>query len=270
MNGSNGGNGTQGIDVQALFQAAGDDGTLSPGALSVLNIQDLGAQIQAGLGVKALDVQSSEVVLVTMMPDDSGSIRFAGNTQVVCDGHNLVVDALSSSKQRDAILAHNRYLNGRVLYPYCPVARATKMDRTNYDPGAGTPLYDQTVVLLGTVIAKAQEFSANGVPARTVTLLITDGADAGSTWAKAKDVKALVSDMVKAEGHIVAAMGIDDGSTPFREVFRDMGIEDRWILTPGSDSGSIRRAFSLFSQSAVRASQGGASFSRAAAGGFGA
>ena len=85
---------------------------------------------------------------------------------------------------------------------------------------------------------------------------------------KRKDVKKVVRDMQAAEGHIVAAMGIDDGRTPFRDVFRAMGIEDRWILTPKNDPAEIRRAFLLFSQSAVRASQGGASFSRAAAGGF--
>ena len=54
-----------------------------------------------------------------------------------------------------------------------------------------------------------------------------------------------------------------------RDVFRSMGIEDRWILTPGKDAADIRKAFLLFSPSAVRASQGGASFSRAAVGGFG-
>ena len=66
----------------------------------------------------------------------------------------------------------------------------------------------------------------------------------------------------------VAAMGIDDGATPFRDVFREMGIEDRWILTPKSESGEIRRAFRMFSQSAIRASQHAGAFSRAAAGGF--
>jgi hypothetical protein len=233
-------------------------------------VVDLGAQIQAGLGASVDDVQSSEVVLVTIMPDDSGSIAYANNAGAVRDGHNLVLSALIDSKQRDSILAHNRYLNGRVLYPYCPVVKATKMDASNYDPNLGTPLYDQTVLLLGTVIAKAQEFANNGVPARTVTLIITDGADGGSTWASAKDVKNLVRDMNQSECHIVAAMGINDGVTPFRDVFRSMGIEDRWILTPGKDCADIRKAFLLFSQSAVRASQGGATFSRAAAGGFGA
>jgi hypothetical protein len=271
MNGHNGnGNGGPGgVNIKKLFQDAEDEGKLSPASLLALNVVDLGAQIQAGLGASVDDVQSSEVVLLTIMPDDSGSIAYGTNADAVRDGHNLVLSALIDSKQRDSILAHNRYLNGHVLYPYCPITKATKMDTSNYDPRLATPLYDQTVLLLGTVIAKAQEFANNGVPARTVTLIITDGADAGSQWAKAKDVNVLVRDMIQSECHIVAAMGIDDGTTAFRDVFRSMGIEDRWILTPGKDSADIRKAFLLFSQSAVRASQGGASFSRAAVGGFG-
>ena len=271
MNGQNG-NGTVrpgGVNIKKLFQDAEDEGKLSPAAVQALNVIDLGAQIQAGLGASVDDVQSSEVVLVTIMPDDSGSIQHGNNVASVCTGHNLVLSALCDSRQRDSILAHNRYLNGHVLYPYCPIAKAIKMDSSNYDPRLSTPLYDQSVVLLGTVIAKAQEFANNGVPARTVTLIITDGGDAGSRWAKARDVKALVRDMMQSESHIVAAMGIDDGATNFRDVFRSMGIDDRWILTPGKDGAEIRKAFLMFSQSAVRASQGGATFSRAAAGGFG-
>lgn len=264
------GNGRSGARVDDLFRAAELDGTLSPDARGVLEIADLGAQIQAGLGVDVDDVQSSEVVLLTQMPDDSGSIRFSGNTQTVRDGHNQVIRALADSRQRDAILAHTRYLNGTVLFPYCPIGQATPMDGKNYDPSLGTPLYDQSVVLLGTVLAKAQEFANAGVPTRTVTLILTDGADQGSTWARAKDVAALVRDLRRAENHIVAAMGIDGGGVSFRDVFGEMGIEDRWILVPRSDPAAIRKAFLLFSQSAIRASQGGAAFSRTAAGGFGA
>lgn len=260
---------SQSTKVNDLFRAAEDEGALSPDAARVLALADLGAQIQAGLGVAVDDVRASEVVLLTMMPDDSGSIRAAKNEQIVRDGHNLVLDALSGAKHKDSILAHTRYLNGHVLFPYCPVTQGVRMNKANYEAIHGTPLYDQAVVLLGTVIAKAQDFAMNGVPVRTVTLILTDGADAGSTWAKAKDVRALVEDMRRAENHIVAGMGIDDGSTPFRDVFREMGIEDRWILTPKSGAADIRRAFVLFSQSAMRASQGGGAFFQAAAGGFG-
>jgi hypothetical protein len=256
-------------ETDKLFEGARQDGELSDAAMRALSIPDLGEQIQAGLGVHPDDVTASEVVLVTMMPDDSGSIRFGGNAQALRDGHNLVLDSLSASKQKDGVLVHTRYLNGKVLYPYCALGGAVRMDSKNFDPGLGTPLYDQAVVLLGTVLAKARQFAQAGVPARTVTLLLTDGADEGSTTSDARDVAALVKDLLKAERHIVAALGVDDGSTDFRKVFQEMGIEDRWILTAGTGAGEIRRAFAVFSQSAVRASQSAGRFSKAAVGGFG-
>ena len=47
-----------------------------------------------------------------------------------------------------------------------------------------------------------------------------------------------------------------------------MGIPDEWILTPGNSASEICKAFQVFSQSAVRASQGGATLSQVALGGF--
>jgi len=261
---------SQSNNISNLFQNAQDDGTLSVAATKALTVVDIGQEIEAAMGVNVDDVQSSEVVLVTLMPDDSGSIRFGGNAQLVRDGHNMVVSALRSTKQVDSILAHNRYLNGEILYPYQPIENAIEMTSSNYDPNQGTPLYDQTVVLLGTVLAKAQEFIDNGVVARTVTLIISDGADMHSHRSTANDCKKIISDMLKAENHIIAAMGIDDGgSTDFRQVFSEMGIPDEWILTPGNTESEIRSAFQMFSQSAVRASQNAASFSQTALGGFG-
>ena len=253
-------------DIAALLRAAEAEGKLSRHAATVLNLVDPGAQIQAALGISVDDVGTSEVVLVTLMPDDSSSIRSSGNIQAVQDGHNAILDALGKSKQRDAVLCHTRYLNGHVLYPYTLLENARRMDGTNYSPDSGTPLYDQTVVLLGTVIAKNQEFLEAGVAVRSVTLIITDGADEHSTRASAADVAALVGDLSRA-GHIVAAMGIGDGHFDFRAVFRSMGIEDRWILTAANSPSDIRRAFQIFSQSAVALSQS-APIARSA-GGFG-
>ena len=259
-NGGNNNNGNGGDDdeqkVKQLLEDAHGTGALSARSLAALDVVDVGAQIQAGLGCTIDDVAASEVVLVTMMPDDSQSIAAANNTAAVRDGHNFVLEALRSSKQSGEVLAHTRYLNGTVLCPYTALEHAVTMTRSNYDPQLGTPLYDQAVVLLGTVIAKSQELAQAGIAVRTVTLIITDGADYGSTRCKPADVKALVADLLAQENHIVAAMGISDGSTDFAAVFRSMGIPDRWILTPGNSASEIRRAFAVFSQSAVRASQG--------------
>lgn len=233
-----------------------DDANLSARSLATLDVVDVGAQIQAGLGVTIDDVAASEVVLLSMMPDDSASIASAGNEPAVRDGHNFVVEALAKSKQSGEVLAHTRYLNGHVLFPYTALQHAIQMTPANYQAVHGTPLYDQTVVLLGTVIAKAQELAQAGIAVRTVTLIITDGGDYGSTRCRPSDVAAIVADMLAQENHIVAAMGIDDGSTDFKKVFKSMGIPDRWVLTPGNSAPEIRRAFQVFSQSAVRAAAG--------------
>ncbi len=242
--------------LRAVIRTALGSGALSKAALAALDIVDVGAQIQAGLGVTIDDVAASEVVLLTMMPDDSHSIATAGNKQAVLEGHNLVLDALGASKQSGEVLAHTRYLNGSVLFPYTTLDHATKMTAANYDPRLATPLFDQTAVVLGTVIAKAKELAQAGIAVRTVTLIITDGGDYGSTRCRLAEIAAIVQDMLAQENHIVAAMGISDGTTDFRAVFRSMGILDRWILTPASSGSEIRRAFQVFSQSAVRAAAG--------------
>jgi hypothetical protein len=243
-------------NAKKLLEQAHQAGALSATSMKTLDVADLGAQIQAGLGVCVDDVAASEVVLVSMMPDDSSSIAGAQNEPSVRDGHNLVLESLRQSKQSGDVFVHTRYLNGHVLFPYVAIDGAVAMDARNYRADKGTPLYDQTVVLLGTVLAKSQEFAQAGVPVRTVTLLITDGADCGSTRATAATVNALVTDMLRQENHVIAAMGISDGSTDFRAVFRAMGIPDRWILTPGNTASEIRKAFQVFSRSAIAASQG--------------
>jgi len=260
--------GSSNANVNDLFQNAEAQGVLSPTSMKVMTV-DMGKRIQAGLGISVDDVLStSGVTLVSQLMDDSGSIRFAGNAQIVRDGHNLVLKSLRASKQSPDILAHTRYLNGTILFPFTPLVQAVEMDTNNYNPNGGTPLYDESIVILGTVAAKTQEFSDNGLHARSVTLITSDGHDEGSRK-PISAVAPLVRDMLMSENHIIAAMGIDDGRTDFRAIFREMGIEDKWILTPGNSESEIRKAFALFSQSAIRASQGAVNFSKTSLGGFG-
>jgi len=257
-------------NIEELLQTAKDDGVLSGQSMQALMVADIGQQIEAALGVPAMEIESSEVVLVTVMVDDSGSIKGAGNEQTMIDGHNYVYQTIiERSSRKDSILAHTRYLNGFVLFDYRPIMEAVMMDDTNYDACHGTPLYDQSVVLLGTVVAKAQEFANEGVPVRTITLIATDGHDEHSVSATPAKVASIVNDMLMQETHIVAAMGIDDGGrTDFAVVFKSMGLRDQWILTPDNTQDEILKAFALFSQSAVQASQGAGSFSKTSVGGF--
>lgn len=264
-----------------LFQSALSSGRISKTALSAINVRDIGDEINAALGVSLDGIKASSFILFTSLIDDSGSIRFvAGNTEAVRAGHNLVLDSLADTKQKRGILAMCTYLNNGLFYPYTQVEKAPRMDTSNYDPNGGTPLYNKSVEVLAAVIAKCQESLDSGVPCRTVTALVTDGANTerGKT---AKDVKKIVDSMLKSENHIIAGMGIWDGEvdsnkkpipgtgTDFEAVFGEMGIRKEWILTPKNSPSEIRKAFQMLSQSSVRASQA-AKFSQTAMGGFGA
>ncbi len=267
---------SQTTSLSTLLGGAG----LDPNATSkmMLTADTLGPAIQAGLGdITIDDITTSEVVLVTLLLDNSGSIRMGSNSQAVRDGHNGMIEALKAAKQSASVLVSCRYLNEEaytnqcVLYPYRQLDDAEQLTASNFNPMGGTPLYDQTAITLVGVTAKLAEFEQGGVAARAVTYIVTDGGDAGSYQHNTNDVFKMVRGMLGTEQHIIGGMGVDDGYTDFRKVFRDMGIPDEWVLTPGDSPSEIRKAFAVVSQSAVRASQAaGGSFSQVALGGFGA
>ena len=259
---------TPSSSAAALLQSATDTGVLSAATARMIQVPDLGQRVQEALGMPAGQYTNSEVTLVATMIDDSGSIRMSGQSQTMRDGHNHVLAALNGAKSAGNILIHGRLLNGGILYPYGPLDAAVEMTPQNYNPDKGTPLYDETVIFLSAVAAKYQEFTDQGIDARCVSLIMTDGADEHSRLHTAVDCQRLIIDLLKTEHHIIAAMGINNGSTDFRRVFQEMGILDEWVLTPGNTDKEIRAAFRAFSQSAVRASQGAQSFSKAAGGGF--
>lgn len=262
-------------DPLSLLTATAAAGVLGAPSMMAFNVPNMGTQIQAGLGVSVEDIDASEVFLLTMLVDDSGSIRFAGNSDAVRDGVNGVEDALVGSKTSDEVLVSTRYLNGTVLDGYIPLENATRLTPSNYNPLGGTPLYDQTVVTLGQVLAKHKEFKNAGVAVRTVTVIITDGADEhspkinGGMGKTAADCAAIIGDMLRAECHLVFFVGIKSGGIDFRNIAKQMGIPDDFVLTPDGTAHDIRAKMAVVSKSAVRASQGGKGFSQAASGGLG-
>ncbi len=255
--------------TQSLSSLIGDAG-LSADATSAMQllVDDVGTAIQAGLGDVAIDdIATSEVVLVSLLIDDSGSIRHRNNAQAVRDGHNLVLDALDGAKSSAAVLISCSYLNGDVLYPYVTLDNAVRMDASNFDPNGLTPLYERSEVVLTTTAAKMAEFENGGVTARAITVIVTDGGDNNGPTAP-PSTRRMVEGLLRSEQHIIAGVGVDDGNTDFRAVFGSMGVPDEWVLTPGNSPSEIRAAFHTISQSAVRASQT-ATFSQTAMGGFG-
>lgn len=253
-----------------LIQNAHDDGDLTQGSLSALtNIGDIGNVLQQGMGMQVQDLQASEVVIVTFLVDDSQSIRQAHNEQPMRDGINNCIESLIQSKQQDNIIVRVVYLNGNQLTAYTPLTNVPKMDTSNYRADGCTPLYDESVKTLATVIAKTKDFENNGIQVRTITAICTDGQDYGSRVSDADDVSTIVTDMIGTEKHIVAGIGFNNGSTDFNHIFASMGIPSNWVLTSGASAADIRKAFQVFSRSAASASKSAANFAQTNMGGFG-
>lgn len=259
--------------LNALFGGATAGGNLTQAGAAALAIGDLGTAMQAGLGVDVSDVTAQSVVLLALIFDDSSSIGYVpGNEQAVRDGSNGILDALISTKQVDTIFALETTLNTGLICPFTPITAAPKLTPVNYRACGGTPLYDTTAVTLGTVIAKHESFASNGVQARTVTIIITDGADYGSTTHKRPEsIQPIIADMLRSEQHVILFLGIDDGGkTDFRDIARRMGIADNCVLIAGCNASEIRQKCVMASQSAVRVSQAAAQGTNVSqAGGFG-
>lgn len=220
---------------------------------ALLGANDVSAAINAGLGINVDSFQANEVTLVSILVDDSSSIEFGRNTQAVMDGYNGVIDALMGSKGAGTVLWHGRLLNGQVICPFVMLKDAVKLTPTTYVPNGGTPLYERAIEFLGTVTTKIKEFQDAGVVVKSISLIITDGANNGRRTPA--EVKKIVDALVRSETSQVHGMGVDDGETDFTAVFASMGIDGKHVMLPGSSAKDIRAACQMFSQSAIRVSQ---------------
>lgn len=257
-------------NVGSLFAQAAEKGGISTVSAGTLARIDVANAVQVGLGLPPDAFPGSEAFFCGVLLDDSGSIlEIADGEKSVRSGHNAVLDALGGSQQKEGILVHAATLNRGCVYPFTPLLDAPKLDGTNYQARGGTPLYDLTIVMLGTVLAKQREYANAGVPCRAAVLIVTDGHDEHSRR-KAKDVVPLIDDLLRgSESNVVAFMGINDGTTDFHAVAKAMGVRDEWIMTPSKDPKEIRRAFQVFSRASLASSQGAQLSQGASVGGFG-
>lgn len=256
-------------DLNSVLGGALNDGLITPEGLQVFGaVSDLGQEIADNLGVTPDLVDSSQVFAFFGVIDDSGSIQFAGNTQVVIDGYNGILDALVKSGARDETIVGATLFNGGVLHPVCALGDAKRLNTGNYLPGGTTPLFDRVIQTCQLVVQKCDEFQDTGASFKGVVVIVTDGNDVGSR-STAADVKAVLQPLLKSEVVSVVALGISDGTTDFRTVFTSMGIPDGLVLTINDDPSSVRRAFGVVSRATAAASQG-ASLSQTGLGGFGA
>lgn len=241
---------------------------LSEEAREVLDRPHVQEYLALASGTPAAQMNPKDILLISILADDSGSLNKKknkytemvewcepdddeSNAQAVRIGHSAVLEALRKSLRPETVFLSTHLLNGGVLDPYHPLAKAVRLTRENFKCLGDTPLFPRAVDVLGSVLYKSQEVEDRFKNARTATLIISDGGDTSGT--SPDDVDKIVRDLLATGQHIVAAMGISDGHTDFKAVFKSMGIEERWILTPKSTQTEIQKALGMFAEVASRA-----------------
>lgn len=244
-------------DVTGLLAGAVATGILSQQSSSLIT-GNLGKVVIAGAAGKALeDIVATDVTLITVLIDASSSIQDRGLEQAVRDGQNHLIDAFAGSKQKDAILMALWTFASEldVLHSYLPVTDAVRLDARNYKGSGSTRLYDTWCDALAANVAYAQRLRDGGTPCRSVVVVITDGEDCGSSRT-AGNCAGLSQDLLASEQFVLAFVGVGRGVN-FHAVAKAMGVPDGCVLVQqDATATSLRKAFQMVSQSAIRASQG--------------
>lgn len=260
------------VNINDLLQTAKDENSFND--LSTLDlIQASGLQIQNNFGVTCDNFKDTEALLVWTIIDDSGSINgISGGPEAVCEGQNMLVDELTKFKNRKDILVGQSLLNSDT--PIQPFTEVSNMERLelykNYSPHGYTPLYRKCVEALSTMALKAKvEFLQEGFPCRCILCIVTDGRDEDHSGSHrqytAGDVKTLIEEL--GEDLIVYFVGVGK-ETFFKNIAKDMGINEKTVLTTSATKDAIKNAFREISSSVSSASKSGAAFSTAATSGF--
>lgn len=263
------------MGIMDLLAGAADESQVEGKTKALMLDASTVRQVEKSSGVGPNEYRESEVNIVTIVPDDSGSIfdehydtdgvTLVSNAPLIITGHNEIIEALCGVRPKGRILVSCQYLNGKVLYPYDYVEKVPRMTPANFTDGGGTPLFARGGTVLTGVIAKAKEFEDKGISVRTWTFFMSDG---GNTGPRVEKQVADLNRSMNSESHMVLALGVNDGSTDFKAVFASMGIKPTNILVSTNDPKAIRAKLRMASQSAVAFNSPGATADAGTLGGF--
>lgn len=243
--------------LQNLFTQAQDDGVLGAASQQILCTNVSPTVIAGASGKAAEEIDATEVTLVTVVIDDSYSIRMSGFDDAIVQGQNEMLQALINSKQEDSILVAQWKLGSKaeLLHSYLPVSDALVLDDKNYNPSSGTALYDVWMDALASNVAYAQTLSSSGAQVNSVAMVLTDGRDEHSSRYLARDCLALARDLLVSETFHLAFIGVGE-KRRFQTIAEEMGFPSASTLVADASAREIRAAISMASQSIIRASQG--------------
>ena len=238
-------------DLDNIFGEAEGDGIITSSVKDMMSVNFDNDILNGACDIDEID--STEVILVTFLMDDSGSM-YPMVTEAIA-GQNEMIKAFVDSKQSESILVGQWAMNrDKPYHSYVPAAQATIFDSNNYDPGSMTPLYDKWFEALTANVAYAQQLRAAGTPVRSIAIVLTDGEDNDSHTFRASECKKLAEDLLNSEQFVLAFIGVGSEAN-FKNIAEKMGFPSGAVMLAKATPSDLRKVFRLLSQSVIRASQ---------------
>jgi uncharacterized protein YegL len=205
------------------------------------------------LGVDASKLTRPRCYLVMLVLDDSGSI--SGHERKVVAGAKTFIEqyknARADNRIHSDVLVAVGTLNRGVIVPYTEVGSFNLAALDTFAISGGTPLYDVANAALTLQIAKTVELQSNGVSAKTLTVLMTDGADVGSKLSSAQ-LRPVVTGLNERHGNNHLIVGCEVGEAA-EGALEQMGIPKEKVFKASYEATSLIDTFSRLSKASMNA-----------------
>ncbi len=201
----------------------------------------------------AMELSGDQVFLVLRILDMTPSMDPHIKEMITAERENI--KALTDSSDVAEFLVSTWLFNSAsgftVLDGFVPLADVTPLDRSIYQTGGMTNLYDTVYTALkddnAGVLAYANKLRLSGITPKVAVAVFTDGADNDSSI----DPSLIKAEVSLAEGYYFTLFAFGTGYGP--RAASAMGFPN--LLEHDATPGNIRKMMGTFSKSVVRASQ---------------
>ena len=214
--------------------------TNNPSALSAQAI---------GMSQSAATATVANMILLSILIDKSGSMNPPDKIRGVIDGQNGLLDAFngSSDESRDALRISQWLFDHevKVVNGFVPLDSPdlVRFDDSRYVPDGGTALYDNIMAAMSATRAYADQCRQQGVNAKTLVAVITDGQDQHSS-ASVNDAKQAIENERQHGGRLIYVGVGNDNHVHYAE---QLGLLPEDIMTVDATGKEIRRTFEVIS-----------------------
>lgn len=212
--------------------------------LNLDTITDFGA-----LGVGLDDLESEDVTLVSYVLDASSSMDAHAADVTAAFGAEIAAMAGARTAEQVLVSVTTFQDAARLLFGYRKLADVPRLDRGAYAPAGCTALFDAAHGALAHLEGYRAMLRDNGVRARGVVLVMTDGED-NSSKRRPDEVKALATRLLADEGVVLAYVGFGGDAATQRAQADAIGFPT--VLTTALTAGEIRRVLGQVSRSVLR------------------